>query len=60
MNDPWEKASTGADLPYLRIVTPPRIYSTEPTENPEYDWKDKEVVLGIWMDGEVALCQSVP
>ncbi|HMO51514.1 MAG TPA: hypothetical protein PKE26_14885 [Kiritimatiellia bacterium] len=57
MNEPWENALKGAEIPHLRLATPPRIYSTEPSEAPEYEWKDQEVVLGIWLDGEVALCQ---
>jgi len=57
MNLPWNNALSGGELPGLRLATPLKVYTTEPTECPEYDWKDQEVVLGIWHDGVMALCK---
>lgn len=48
---------SGSDILGLRMAVPPAIYSTEPCDDPDYDWKDQEIVLGIWDDGEVALCK---
>lgn len=57
MNSPWNNALSGAEMPGLRLASPPTIYTTAPADNPEYDWCDQEVVLGIWLDGEMALCK---
>lgn len=54
---PWNNALSGGEIPGLRLASPPIIYSTIPADFPEYDWQDQEVVLGIWLDGGVALCK---
>lgn len=57
MNMPWKDALAGAEMPDFRLAIPPKVYSTKPSDSLEYEWKDKEVVLGIWLDGEIALCR---
>ncbi len=57
MKTAWTNSSSGGFLPGIKLPEDPKILSTLPSDDPPYDWKHDELVLGVWLDGSVALCK---